>query len=222
MCGRFSQRSPSKKIAKKFEVEEVPPLLERFNVAPSHKVLGIRETEGVREATFFKWGLVPRWADDPSIGNKLINARSETAAEKPSFREAFARRRCLVPADGFFEWARRGERKRPYYFRMRDSEPFAIAALWERWEGGDGLLETCTLLTTVANAPLSGIHDRMPVILRPEDYGLWLDREVQRPEALRPLLRPYPGEEMEFYPVSPIVNSPANDGPRCVEPISGD
>src|SRR5947209_15306602 len=205
MCGRFSQKSPSKKIAKKFGVEEVPPLLERYNVAPSQAVLGIREAEGMREATFFKWGLVPRWADDPSIGNKLINARSETITEKPSFREAFLRRRCLVPVDGFYEWARRGERKRPYYFRMNDGEPFAIAGLWEMWEGGDEPLETCTLLTTEANALLGGIHNRMPVILRPEDYGLWLNREVQRPEMLRPQLRPYPGDEMEFYPVSSLV-----------------
>lgn len=219
MCGRFCQKSPSKKIAQKFGVEAVPPLLERFNVAPSQPVLGIRELVGRREAAFFKWGLVPCWADDPSIGNKLINARSETITEKPSFREAFLRRRCLVPADGFYEWARRGDRKRPYYFRMRDGEPFAIAALWERWEGGGEPLETCTLLTTEANELLGGIHDRMPVILRPEEYGLWLDREAQSPETLRPLLRPYPGDEMEFYPVSPFINSPSNDGPFCVEEI---
>src|SRR5437763_126906 len=119
MCGRFSQRSPSKKVAEKFKVEEVPPLLERYNVAPSQPVLGIREAGGVREATFFRWGLVPRWASDPSIGNKLINARSETITEKPSYREAFLHRRCIVPVDGFYEWARRGGKKRPYYFHMR-------------------------------------------------------------------------------------------------------
>jgi len=221
MCGRFTQKSPSKKIAKMFEVEEVPPLLERYNVAPSQAVLGIREGNGVREATFFKWGLVPRWAKDSSIGNKLVNARSETVAEKPSFREAFLRRRCLVPVDGFYEWSRRGEKKRPYYFHMNEGEPFAIAGLWERWEGDEGPLETCTLLTTGANDLLAPYHDRMPVILRPKDYELWLDADVQRAELLTPLLRPYAPGEMNAYAVSTIVNNPSNEGPRCVEPFDG-
>src|SRR4051812_48624090 len=124
MCGRFTQRSPSKKIAKKFEVGEVPQLAERYNVAPSQAVLAVREAPDGREASFLKWGLVPRWAKDAAIGNRLVNARSETVTEKPSFREAFSRRRCLVPADGFFEWSRRGDRKLPFYFQMKDGEPF--------------------------------------------------------------------------------------------------
>jgi putative SOS response-associated peptidase YedK len=218
MCGRFSQKSSSKKIAEKFEVEEVPPLLERYNVAPSQAVLGVRE-DGVREATFFKWGLVPRWAKDTSIGSKLINARSETITEKPSFRDAFLRRRCLVPVDGFYEWGRRGDRKQPFYFHMRDGEPFAIAGLWERWEGGNEPLETCTLLTTEANSLLAPYHDRMPVILRPEDYETWLDTDMRQPEILMRLLSPYQHEEMNAYAVSALVNSPSNDGPRCVEPL---
>lgn len=219
MCGRFAQRSPSKKIAEKFKVEEVPPLVERYNVAPAQQVLGIRESSGAREAAFFKWGLVPGWAKDAAIGNKLINARSETVTEKPSFRGAFARRRFLVPSDGFFEWSRRGDRKRPFYFHMRDGEPFAIAGLWERWEGEGEPLETCTLLTTEANELLAPHHDRMPVILRPEDYEAWLDADLQRPELLTPLLRPYPYEGMAAYAVSMRVNSPSNDGPSCVEPL---
>jgi putative SOS response-associated peptidase YedK len=219
VCGRFTQKTPAKKIVEKFEVEEVPPLLERYNVAPMQKVLGIRESDDKREATFFKWGLVPSWAKDLSMGNKLINARSETVAEKPSFREAFKRRRILVPVDGFYEWGGRGEKKKqPYYFHMKDGEPFAIAGLWERWEGGDEPLETCTLLTTAANELLAPHHDRMPVILRPDDYELWLDADVRRPELLTPLLRPYAPEEMSSYAVSALVNSPANDGPRCAEP----
>ena len=169
-----------------------------------------------------KWGLVPRWAKDPGIGNKLINARSETVTEKPSFRGAFARRRVLVPADGFFEWSRRGDRKRPFYFHMRDGEPFAIAGLWERWEGEGGPLETCTLLTTEANELLAPYHDRMPVILGPGDYEAWLDADERRPELLTPLLRPYSPGEMSAYAVSAIVNSPSNDGPRCVEPLPTD
>ena len=218
MCGRFAQRSPARKVAKQFKVEEVPPLAERYNVAPAQTVLAVREGSDGREATLLKWGLVPRWAKDSRIGNKLINARSETVAEKPSFREAFARRRCLVPLDGFYEWARRGDRKRPFYFHMRDGEPFAVAGLWESWEGGGELLETCTLLTTEANDLLAGYHDRMPVILRPEDYDLWLDAGVRSAERLLPLLRPYPREEMTAYAVSVMVNSPSNDSPRCVEP----
>ncbi|PYS89593.1 MAG: hypothetical protein DMF64_17335 [Acidobacteria bacterium] len=219
MCGRFSQRTPAKKIAQKFGVEEVPPLLERYNVAPAQVVLGIRAGDGMREATFFKWGLVPRWAKDPAIGNKLINARAETVTEKPSFREAFLRQRCFIPADGFFEWARQGDRKQPLYFHLRDGEPFAIAGLWERWEGDGGPLETCTLLTTEANDLIAPYHDRMPVILKPEDYDRWLDAGARQAEILRPLLRPYPQEEMNAYAVSPLVNSPSNDGPRCIEPL---
>jgi putative SOS response-associated peptidase YedK len=220
MCGRFAQKSPRAKITKKFKVEEVPPLAERYNVAPAQAVLAVRETSGVREATFFKWGLVPSWAKDPGIGNKLINARSETVTEKPSFRGAFARRRVLVPADGFFEWSRRGDSKRPFYFHMRDGEPFAIAGLWERWEGEGGPLETCTLLTTEANELLAPYHDRMPVILRPEDYDLWLGVGAASPNQLIPLLRPYPHEEMSAYEVSSLVNSPLNNSPRCAERVS--
>lgn len=218
MCGRFAQRSPAKKISKQFKVEEVPPLFERYNIAPTQTVLAVREASDGREATFLKWGLVPRWAKDPAIGNKLINARAETVTEKPSFWDAFSRRRCLVPIEGFYEWARRGDRKRPFYFHMRDWEPFAVAGLWEVWEGDDGLLETCTLLTTSANELLAGYHDRMPVIIRPEDYDLWLDAGVRSAERLLPLLRPYPREGMTTYAVSPLVNSPSNDSPRCVEP----
>jgi putative SOS response-associated peptidase YedK len=177
-----------------------------------------RQEPDDREAVFLKWGLVPRWAKDPAVGNKLFNARSETVTEKPSFREAFARRRCLVPMEGFYEWARRGDSKRPFYFHMRDGEPFAVAGLWERWEGGDEPLETCTLLTTEASALLAPYHDRMPVILKPEDYDLWLDAEERREDVLLPLLRPYPREEMAAYAVSPLVNSPSNDSPRCIEP----
>lgn len=220
MCGRFAQKAPARKVAEKFKVEGVPPLAERYNVAPTQAVLGIREAAGVREATYFKWGLVPRWAKDSAIGNKLINARAETAAEKPSFREAIERRRCLIPVDGFFEWSRRGDTKRPLYFHMKDGEPFAIAGLWEKWEGEGGPLETCTLLTTKANELLAPYHDRMPVILRPEDYGVWLDADLVRSELLLRLLRPYPHKEISAYAVSSLVNSPSNEGPRCVEPIS--
>lgn len=183
-------------------------------------VLVVREREA-REAVFLKWGLVPRWARDPGIGNKLINARAETVTEKPSFRDAFSRRRCLVPMEGFYEWARRGDSKRPFYFHMKDGEPFAVAGLWEAWEGDGGVLETCTLLTTEANGLLSRYHDRMPVILTPEHYDLWPDSNVRSNERLLPLLRPYAPEEMTAYAVSTLVNSPSTDSPRCVAPVSG-
>jgi putative SOS response-associated peptidase YedK len=222
MCGRFAQRSQAGKVAKQFKVDDVPPLAERYNVAPSQAVLAVREALGGREATLLKWGLVPHWAKDPGIGNKLINARSETVTEKPSFREAFARRRCLVPVDGFYEWSRRGDRKRPFYFHMKDGEPFAVAGLWERWEGEGEPLETCTLLTTEANELLASYHDRMPVILRPEDYEVWLDADVRESGQLTRLLRPYAYEEMSAYAVSALVNSPSNDDPRCVAPLPGD
>lgn len=220
MCGRLAQKLPSKRVAEKFRVGEVPPLVERFNVAPAQAVLAVGEGEGAREATFLKWGLVPGWAKDPAVGNKLINARSETVAEKPSFREAFRRRRCLVPADGFFEWSRRGAAKRPFYFYVRGGEPFALAGLWERWEGDAGPLETCALLTTQANGLLAPYHDRMPVILRPEDYDRWLDAGAGLADGLRGLLHPYPEEEMAAHKVSALVNSPAHDDPRCVEPLA--
>jgi putative SOS response-associated peptidase YedK len=208
MCGRFAQKSPAKKIAKQFKVEEVPPLAERYNVAPTQMILGIREEGVTREATFFKWGLVPRWAKDPGIGNKLINARSETVEEKPSFREAFRRRRCIIPADGFYEWKREGGRKQPFFFKLKDERPFGFAGLWDRWEGEDGkVINSCTILTTEANDVLRPIHDRMPVILHPEDYGRWLGGEERERALLRELLCPYPEKEMTGYPVSQAVNS---------------
>jgi putative SOS response-associated peptidase YedK len=218
MCGRFAQRSPAKKVAKQFKVEEVPPLAERYNVAPAQMILGIREEGRAREATFFKWGLVPRWAKDPGIGNKLINARSETVEEKPSFRGAFRRRRCIIPADGFYEWKREAGRKHPFYFRMRDERPFGFAGLWERWEGEGGeAINSCTILTTEANKILSPVHDRMPIILDPENYSLWLEGDERDRELLRGLLRPYPATEMVGYPVSTLVNSPSNGGAELIE-----
>src|SRR5688572_4911137 len=135
MCGRFVQKAPAKKVARQFKVEEVPPLAERYNVAPAQEVLAVREASGLRGAGFLRWGLVPYWAKDPSLGAKLINARSETAAEKPSFREAFRRRRCLIPADGFYEWKREGGRKQPYFFQLAAGAPFAFAGLWDSWSG---------------------------------------------------------------------------------------
>jgi putative SOS response-associated peptidase YedK len=169
---------------------------------------------------FLRWGLIPSWAGDPRIGNRLINARAETAAEKPSFRSAFRQRRCLVLADGFYEWQRLDGKKQPYYFRMRDSQPFAFAGLWERSSAQGKAVETCTLLTTEANELLRTIHDRMPVILEPDTYDRWLDPAVQKVELLKPLLHPYRSEAMTGFPVSSLVNNPRNESPKSIEPAA--
>jgi putative SOS response-associated peptidase YedK len=173
---------------------------------------------GQRELAWLRWGLVPSWAKDPSIGNRLINARAETVAEKPAFRTALRRRRCLVVADGFYEWQRSGRAKDPYFIRMRDDRPFAFAGLWESWEGPDhSVLETCTILTTEPNELVRPIHDRMPVILPPEVYACWLDTSIQDPGRLSQLLVAYASEPMEAYCVGSLVNSPAHDVPLCIE-----
>jgi len=177
--------------------------------------------DGQRELVLLRWGLVPFWAKDPGIGARMINARSETVAEKPAFRAAFRRRRCLVPADGFYEWRRLERGKQPFYVRLRDERPFAFAGLWEHWEGPDETaIDSCTLLTTEPNDLIRPVHSRMPVILSPKDYDLWLDPGVQKAELLQPLLRPYPSEGMLAYPISTWVNKPKNDSPRCIEPLT--
>jgi putative SOS response-associated peptidase YedK len=175
-----------------------------------------------RQFKMLHWGLIPSWAKDPKMGAKLINARAETVAEKPAFRSAFRQRRCLVLADGFYEWQQQENKKQkqPYYFRVNDGQPFAFAGLWERWQDGNGKeIESCTLLTTQPNELMNPIHNRMPVILDPKDYDLWLDLEVKKPELLQPLLHPYPTEEMMAYPVSKAVNKPSNDSTECIESL---
>ncbi len=179
-----------------------------------------------RELVWLRWGLIPAWAKDPAIGNRLINARAESAAEKPAFRAAMRRRRCLVVADGFYEWQPAGgpktetvpRAKQPYLIRLHGDRPFGFAGLWEAWEASDhATLETCTILTTAANDLVRSIHDRMPVILPASGYAAWLDPAIEDPRQLAPLLMPYPSDEMEAQPVGDFVNSPAHDSPRCVE-----
>lgn len=221
MCGRFTLRTPASVIAEHFDLLEVLPFAARFNIAPSQPVAVVRvrpeDSRPARELTWMRWGLIPSWADDPTIGNRLINARSETVAQKPAFRAALHRRRCLVAADGFYEWRRVGARKQPYFFRMHDDRPFAFAGLWETWERPDhAAIESCTLLTTEANQLVREVHDRMPVILAPEDYARWLDPATDSSVELTPLLRPYPSEAMTAYPVGARVNSPTTDDPACI------
>lgn len=221
MCGRFTLRATPEQLAELFDLPETPPAVPRYNIAPTQPVFAVRTNPhiGVREATFFTWGLVPSWADDPSIGSRMINARAETVAEKPSFRAAYKYRRCLIPADGFYEWQKTQEGKQPHLIGMADGAPFAFAGLWEHWERNGSEIESCTILTTDANALVSPIHNRMPVILDPADFDEWLSPKIQGGDKLRHLLRPFPEERMKAYPVSTLVNNPRNEDPSCVTPL---
>ncbi|MBD2016262.1 SOS response-associated peptidase [Microcoleus sp. FACHB-53] len=223
MCGRFSQSQSAETIAQVFQVA-VPPLTPRYNIAPTQSVATVLQTPDHQDRQFkmLHWGLIPSWAKDPKMGARLINARAETVAEKPSFRSAFRQRRCLVLADGFYEWQQQEnqKQKQPYYFRLKDGYPFAFAGLWERWQEANGeAIESCTLLTTEANELMRPIHNRMPVILDPTSYDLWLNPQMKQRESLETLLRPYPTEEMTAYAVSKAVNKPVNDSAECTERI---
>ena len=221
MCGRYALHASVKELAEALEVASIKINEERarFNIAPQQQVVVTRSGEDGRELVELKWGLVPAWAKDSDIGARLINARSETVTEKPSFRDAFKHRRCLIPSSGFYEWARTEGRKQPYYFRMKTDEPFFFAGLWERWEHGGKQLETCTILTTTANDVLAPVHDRMPVILDPDAYDLWLDPAVQRSDELTALLRPYPTARMTAHLVSLAVNKPIYDSADLIAPL---
>lgn len=222
MCGRFTLITPGEVIAEQFDLAETPQIAPRYNIAPTQPVAAVRfnRDKGSRELVHFYWGLIPSWSKEPDIGSRMINARSETAAEKPSFRTAFKYRRCLIPADGFYEWQKVNGGKQPVRIQMKDERPFAIAGLWEHWQSPDGSeIESCTLLTTTPNNLLKSVHNRMPVILAPEDYELWLDPGAQHPGEVQPLLRPFPAEEMSFYQVSTHVNNPRNEDPECILPL---
>ena len=221
MCGRYTLRTPVEKLAEEFGLEDssvdLPP---NYNVAPTQGVAAVLAENGHRRLEVLRWGLIPPWADDPQIGSRMINARAETAHEKPSFRRAFRERRCLIPPDGYYEWKRTNGTKQPYYIHMKEGRPFAFAGLWESWrEEGGPEVRSCAILTTRPNALASEIHDRMPVILPAGSREAWLDPEAEKEELLA-LLEPYPEDEMEAYPVSRYVNSPQNNDPRCVEPAA--
>jgi putative SOS response-associated peptidase YedK len=207
-------------VAKQFQLAEVPDLTPRYNIAPTQQVAVVRASANGNTLHMLRWGLIPSWSKDSSASARMINARSETAAEKPAFRAAFKQRRCLIPANGFFEWQGKGRQKQPFYFQLDDGQLFAFAGLWEAWKGPDGLVETCTILTTNANDVLQPIHDRMPVIIDPANYALWLNSSLHDPGPLQDLLRPYPSEAMRTYPVSTVVNKPANETPQCVAPLA--
>ncbi|MHC4064758.1 MAG: SOS response-associated peptidase [Planctomycetota bacterium] len=222
MCGRYTLATPDPDLADLLDLTAEPTLEPRYNIAPTQPVAVLRtpQVRPVRELELLQWGLVPSWAKDPTIGARMINARSETAAEKPSFRAAFRQRRCLLPADGFYEWQRIGRGKQPHYIRMKGGRPFVFAGLWEHWEGPDGtVIESCTVLTTTPNELIEPLHNRMPVILRTDDSALWLDPEVKDPARIQPLLRPYEAAEMTSHPVSTQVNNPRNDEGGCIQPL---
>jgi putative SOS response-associated peptidase YedK len=220
VCGRYLLKSPPQVVADLFGLTEVPDLRPRYNVAPTQQVAAVGDFGGGRRLSLLRWGLIPFWSRADAGGTGQINARSETAADKPSFRQPFRTRRCLVPADGFFEWLQEGRRKRPYLFRLRGGAPFAFAGLWDRWEGPSGPVQSCAVLTTSANDLVGRVHDRMPVILNPSDFDRWLDPAEHDPAVLLPLLRPYPADLMESIAVSDRVNNARNDDPSCVEPAA--
>lgn len=243
MCGRFTLRTPAPQLMELFRAPQFPTLFPRYNIAPTQRVLIVRlQSESgsaasprPHDALHAKWGLIPFWAKDPSIGNRMINARSETVAEKPAFRQAFKKRRCLIPADGFYEWQTLGPRqKQPWLIHQADFAPFAMAGLWECWKppgaaepqdsaepsaAEHDFLISCTILTTHANSDMQPLHDRMPVILQPHQYETWLSDDSS-PQQRLDLLQPLPDGILSRYPVSTLVNKPGNDSEECVEPLA--
>ena len=238
MCGRFTLTADLKKVAERFGVPPLPDwrpchpglkpipghlsstLGPRYNIAPSQSVIVVGD-DGKRYLKPMRWGLIPSWAKDPSIGSRMINARAETLAEKPAFRAALKKRRCIIPADGFYEWQKLGKVKQPVHIVLKSREPFGFAGLWEHWKSPDGEeILSCTIITTVANELLKAVHDRMPVILTRDAEGVWLDPKIQEPEKLLPLLKQYPADQIKYYSVSREVNSPAVDKPSNIEPLA--
>ncbi len=236
MCGRFVSSSSPARLAARFSVAEIDGSVgddePDYNVSPRRRILVVRARDEHRVLSRVRWGLVPSWAKDPGVGDRMINARSETVAEKPAFRRAFARRRCIVPADGFYEWRAAGvgrSVKQPYYVHAADGAPFAFAGLWETWKvpdaalgtvgDPDGWLRTCTILTTTANAALAPIHDRMPVVLPEPAWADWLDPDLTDPGALLPLLGPAPATSVRLHPVARAVGNARNRGPELIDPL---
>jgi len=220
MCGRYTLSSASEIVAEVFELTEPPDLVPRYNIAPTQTapVVLLDGSTGERSLRPMRWGFIPSWAKDPKIGARMINARAETVAKKPSFRNAFRHWRCLVVADGFYEWTKSDNGKRPYHIRVRDGGPFAFAGLWTRWSTSGGAnVDSYTIITTEPNELTATLHHRMPVILHQRDYAAWLDPEEHADATLAALLRPYASEGMEAYPVATLVNSPSHDAPDCAQ-----
>jgi putative SOS response-associated peptidase YedK len=220
MCGRFTMRRPVEEVVERFNVDNLlftpSP---RYNIAPSQRIAAIT-ANGARAMDGYRWGLVPAWAQDVEIGNRLINARAETLTEKPAFKKALRQRRCLIPADGFYEWKKIGKQRQPIFVRRRDNGLFAFAGLWDEWQAPDRPpLRSCAIITTAPNSLIAPIHHRMAAILQPADEARWLAADEQDAQKLLDLIRPYPDEELAAYTVSQQVNSPIIDAPECIEPV---
>ena len=231
MCGRFARFSPAHIFRMLFQLDEFLDLVPQYNIAPGQDVFAVRgivirdvqqrsassPRNFSKEVSAFRWGLIPFWAKDPQIGTKTINARSETVAEKPTFREAFKKHRCLIPVDGFYEWQKQKEGKKPYFIHMTDKQPFALGGIWDTWTSPQGkVLESCSILTTAPNEVVKPIHKRMPLIIEPKDFDLWLDPTILEPDKVKSLLKPYTASAMTAYPLSTFVNSPRNQGEQCI------
>lgn len=219
MCGRYAFFSPAEAVKRTFALDLMPALSPRYNIAPTQSVPALRVTEeGTRTLVMLHWGLVPRWAKDRAVGNRMINARSETVAEKPAYRDAFRRRRCLVLADGWYEWQAAPGGKLPWFVRLRDRRPIAFAGLWERWKDPAGeLLESCTIVTTDASESIRKIRDRMPVVLPEHSWDRWMDPAYTDTKALSKTLGSYDSKELQAWTVSRLVNAPKNEGPKLIE-----
>jgi len=222
MCGRFTLRTPPDQLQAHFGLAETPTLVPRYNIAPGQPVAVVRVRGGARHLDLMRWGLIPGWAKDPNPRYRMINARAETLAERPAYRAAYRYRRCLVPADGFYEWQpREGGPKQPWFFHRPDDSPFGIAGLWEHWQGADGSeIESVVLITVPANRRIARLHDRMPAILPRDAYEVWLDPHRQQSREMDALLRPAPESLLEGYPVSPKVNRPDHEGPELIAPLA--
>lgn len=221
MCGRYALKVSVPEVARILGATPTAEFAPSYNVAPSRNVPACRVAEeGGREIVLLRWGLVPHWAKAIDDRYRMINARAETVASKPAFRTPFRKRRCLVPADGYFEWKAVGKRKQPYFIRRRDEGPIFFAGLWDRWEKGDGEpVDSFAIVTTSASPNVAQVHDRMPVMVDDGDYDTWLDPKLEDAARLLPLLKPHPGKDLTLTPVSTYVNNPRNDDPRCIEPL---
>jgi len=222
MCGRFTLTVSPDTLSSLFKAEWSSPFRPRYNIAPTQQspVVRTSQADNKLHIDLLKWGLIPSWAKDASIGNHMINARSETVDQKPSFRTALKHRRCIVPASGFYEWQEVGGKKHPLYIKLKDDSLMMFAGIWDHWKNTEGeVIESFSILTTVTNELIQPLHDRMPVILTPENKDIWLDSQVADPERLKPLFIPHSSDLMEMYHVSDLVNSPRNDNPECIQPI---
>jgi len=219
MCGRFTLHTPESRIREAFNLEDTEPLglSTRYNIAPSQDVPIIRETDSGREMVMARWGLVPHWSKEPKTRYSTINARIESVAEKPTYRSPFKHKRCLIPADGFYEWKVVNDGKVPHHVRLRDSDVFALAGLWDRWEDKSQVLESCSIIVMPANDVMKPLHERMPAIIDPANYDQWLDSRITEKAEIMQILDPTLSSHLMFYPISPWVNSPKHDDERCIQ-----